>query len=946
MSIHFLITKTYGYFRRWGLQAVIRRIFVELRLRLRLHLNRDQEWPIGSIRFPGLVDVTGVAPLNEASPNGRIAIHAHIFYLDLVEEIATHLRYIPFAFDLFVSTTDEVAKVTCEAVFGRLHRVGQLSVQVAPNRGRDIAPLICLFGSELINYDFIAHIHTKKSLHANDCMLGWREYLLQQLLGNEDQVRRIFSLFATDPDLGLVYPQNYRHLPYWGNTWLSNKVLGREWCRRLNFEDVPESYFDYPAGSMFWARMAGLRTLFDAGITLSDFSEEAAQTDGTLAHCLERLLGLVVRQAGLRVAILTDTAFPSWSKWRFDHYFARTRDHVETMLISGQIRVIAFDIFDTLIMRPLVHPETVKHIIAARVAKIPGGTDFVRLRLRAEEIARSHKSQDVNLDDIYAQYAILAGLSSGEAQQLKISEEQIECALVASRPDGLALFRFALTTGKPVVLISDMFLSRQTIEKILEEQGINGYSELYLSSDVGVRKDSGQLYRYVLDRLNLSPNYLLMIGDNEHSDLQIPMNFGIHICHVLRSTDIAAATLRFSRILDRFRHSDVNNQLVLGLVVKRFFHPIFYDHFNPADLIRGGAEGVGYAIVGPVILAFAQWILAQAKADGITTLYFLAREGKLLKDVYDRLASTTHDAAAAQYLVVSRRAVTVPLIENFDDILNIARADYLPNDLTEFVFYRLGLKLNGAELAQRGLWPMDRKVEVKNDNLYDLRPVLEALTDHIQARAALERPCLLAYLQQMALDQAETAAVVDVGYSATIQGRLAKFLGKKLHGYYLLTSAKAKQISDQHGVWTKGCYGEFLVAGADTSPLWRRSFELEMLLSTDEAQVMHYETQPGGVVVPVFQPLSPKEQSSMATRAGIRRGVFAFVDDFLALEQTVLPGLTVPQDMAIALYEAFVEGMSATEWNAMADLALDDHYCGRGVVTLDQPNSECIAPAV
>ena len=893
--------------------------------------------------YPDLVNLAGVTPFGDSGINGRIAVHAHIFYLDLAEEIAAHLRHIPFAFDLFVSTTDEAARTTCETIFRNLRQVGRLCVQVTPNQGRDIAPLFCQFGAELSGYDFIAHIHTKKSLYAGGGMVRWREYLLQQLLGSEDQVRRIFALFADDPGLGLVYPQNYRLLPYWGNTWLSNKGLGRQWCQRLGIEHMPEGYFDYPAGSMFWARPAGLRALFDAGILLSDFPEEAGQTDGTLAHCLERLLALTTRRMGLRTAIVADPTFPSWSKWRFDHYLARTRAHVEAMLTSGKLKIIAFDIFDTLVVRPSLQPEIAKQIIATRMAGAPGGADFMRLRPLAEEIARSRTRQDVNLNDIYIEYATLAGLTPEDAGRLQNCEEQVERALVAPRPDGLTLFRYTRATGKPVVLISDMFLSRQTLETLLEEQGIHGYAELYLSSEVGVRKDSGQLYHHVLKQWGLAPDQLLMIGDNEHSDLQIPVNLGIQTAHVLRPIAMAAAVPRFARILERFRQSDVNSQLVLGLVVKRFFHPIFYHHFSPADFIHGGAEGVGYAIVGPLIVAFAQWILAHAKTDRITTLYFLAREGKLLKEVYDRLASTTPNAAAARYLVVSRRAMTVPMIETFDDILSIAGVDYFSNDLAKFLFYRFGLTLDDAEraeLARCGRWAMGRKVEVKGNYSHHLQPMLEAIADRIYARAAVERPGLLAYLQQMGLDQPGTSAVVDVGYSATIQGRLSKILGQGLHGYYLLTSAKAQQVCDSYGVLARGCYGESLVPGTGASPLWRYNFQLEMLLSTDDAQVMYYATRPDSAVAPVFQPLSEAEQSASTIRADIRRGVLAFVEDVLALDQAVLPGVRVPCDLAVALYAEFIEGLSAAEGNTMAGLALDDHYCGHGIVTLDPSNPQ------
>lgn len=934
MSLKLLVIKTYQYLRRWGLKAVLRRIVVELRHRL--HRNRGRF--TGNSHFPDLVELANIVPFGEERSPGRIAVHTHVFYLDLAREIATYLRHVPFAFDLFVSTVDEAAKETCETIFRELRWMQQLTVRVTPNCGRDIAPMVCLFGKELSNYDFVAHIHTKKSLYADGHMSGWREYLLHQLLGSEDQVRRIFALFVGDPRLGLVYPQNYRQFPYWGNTWLSNKGLGREWCQRLGIEDMPEGYFDYPAGSMFWTRMAGLRALFDAGILFSDFPEEAGQTDGTLAHCIERLLALTTRQAGLGTAILADTTFPSWSKWRFDHYLARTRDHVETMLASGKLEAIAFDIFDTLVVRPSLRPEIAKSIVAALMVDAPGGANFARLRPLAENTARSRKGRDVNLDDIYADYATLAGLSPEEAKQLQACEERLEKALVSPRPDGIALFRYALATEKRVVLISDMFLSRSTVETILEEQGIRGYTDLYLSSEIGLRKDSGQLYHHVLKKLSLAPSSLLVVGDNEHSDLQIPMNLGIHTCHVLRPADIAAATPRFAKILERFRHSDINSQLILGLIVKRLFHPIFYDRFNPADFVHGGAEGVGYVIAGPLIVAFTDWLLAQAKIDGIATLYFLAREGKLLKEVYDRLAPNVHGAAAAQYLVVSRRAMTVPMAETFDDILNIASVDYFPNKLTEFLFYRFGLKLDGTELAQQGLWPTDRKVEVKNESTYHLQPVLEAIADHIKTRAMLERPGLLSYLRQMELDRPMTSAVVDVGYSATIQGRLSKLLDKKIHGYYLLTSAKAKRVCDQYGVLARGCYGESLAAGIGGCPLWKRSFELEMLLSTDDAQVMYYEMQKNGTVAAIFQPQSHKEQSSSTIQADIRRGVLAFVDDFLNLQQTVLPRLTVPHDLASALYETFVESMSTTEWNTMAGLALDDHYCGRGIVTLEQPS--------
>ena len=55
---------------------------------------------------------------------------------------------------------------------------------------------------------------------------------------------------------------------------------------------------DFPSGSMFWARSAALRPLLDLRLGFDDFQAEAGQTDGTLAHAIERLYFLVCEQAG------------------------------------------------------------------------------------------------------------------------------------------------------------------------------------------------------------------------------------------------------------------------------------------------------------------------------------------------------------------------------------------------------------------------------------------------------------------------------------------------------------------------------------------------------------------------------------------------------------------------------------------------------------------------
>ncbi len=325
-----------------------------------------------------MVDLGCVEAL-DGTPVGRTAVHAHIFYADIAAEFADYLNHIPFAFDLFVSVPSEEMRITCGALLSRLPMVGHLKTVVVPNRGRDMASMFCTFGENLRQYDYVAHIHSKKSLYNDGATLGWREYLLEQLLGSPLQIQKIFALLSGQTGIGLVYPQNYSKLPYWANTWLSNKPLGRAWCQRLGIDDIPNGYFDYPAGSMFWARKEVLKPLFDAGLTLQDFPTENGQQDATLAHCLERLFALTANQSGYKTAILRDPVTPRSSAWGLEQYLGQTGEGVRAVIAGKDIQVVVFDIFDTLLLRPLLSPETTKKIVAQN-AGTDNGKAYLRFR--------------------------------------------------------------------------------------------------------------------------------------------------------------------------------------------------------------------------------------------------------------------------------------------------------------------------------------------------------------------------------------------------------------------------------------------------------------------------------------------------------------------------------------------------------------------------------------
>jgi len=852
-------------------------------------------------------------------------------------EVAQYLQHLPFLYDLYVSAPDEKARAVCQEVFSELPQVRQLEVRVVENRGRDIAPMVCEFGRLLKQYDFICHIHTKKSTHADAAMAGWREYLFHQLLGSEKQIRKIFSRFADSSRLGIVYPQGFHRLPYWGYTWLSNRPLAREWRHRLGIADMPEGYLDFPAGSMFWARGPALEPLFDAGITLADFPEEAGQTDGTLAHCLERLLALVPKRLGFQAEVIQDTRYPSWSKWRFDQYLSRDQYQMERMISSAYVHMVGFDVFDTLIVRPVTHPETSKKIVE-RLASATGESGFAQLRGIAENLAGSRRSRDVNLDDIYAEYLKLSAADPGVVARLRALEEKVELGLASPRLESVALFQYAIKSGKAVVLLSDTVLPRPLIEELLADLGISGYAALYLSSEIGVRKDSGDLYREVAAREGVDISKFLMIGDDEYSDVQIPHNLKMPCCHIMRPVELARTHSRISPLLEAVnRNGDPHRQVALGLVINRLYHPVFYNPFDLAGLTRGGVSEIGYAIVGPVALGFVLWFIERAQADGIRTLYFLVREAKVLKMVYDHVAAHVPDAPESKFIDVSRRSVDVAMIKNSGDIHRIVEAaSYCSETLESFVHCPYGIGLSEADLdllKQRNAWRQSCRVEAKDCGGIPTE-ALNALQPLILKRARRERSGLTLYLRSIDLPSPEPVALVGVGYSAALQAGLNDIVADGLRGYYLLTSGIADTESESHQAFAKGCYGEELAGNNADIPgapaHWSHKHMLQDLLASDNPQLICYEPVGEGQFAPRYHMQSSPERTSTELRSDIEKGAVDYVADFLALKRSVCPDLTLSLELAGQIYRAFADALSPKETKTISGLISAFHECERG----------------
>lgn len=226
----------------------------------------------------------------------RIAAVLHIFYVELAAELKNLLANIPARVDVYISTTDDAKKSALEKIFADFDK-GKVTVKVFENRGRNIAPLLVGFREIYSGYDLCVHLHSKKSPHASK-LAGWGEFLYENLLGSPEIIAGILQILARR-DVGIVFPQYFSAIRSAVN-WGENFEAAREFSARLGILLDERWLLEFPAGSMFWFKPRAIAPLLNCGLTFEDFPAERGQTDGTLAHALERIFLYVAEREGFK----------------------------------------------------------------------------------------------------------------------------------------------------------------------------------------------------------------------------------------------------------------------------------------------------------------------------------------------------------------------------------------------------------------------------------------------------------------------------------------------------------------------------------------------------------------------------------------------------------------------------------------------------------------------
>jgi FMN phosphatase YigB (HAD superfamily) len=482
---------------------------------------------------------------------------------------------------------------------------------------------------------------------------------------------------------------------------------------------------------------------------------------------------------------------------------------ITSAITARAIKVLSVDVFDTLIWRKVPDAHDAfwllgqwlkdKGLLAAHVSP----AQFAELRLAAERKARAIKekatgTREITLDDIYS--ILPATVFRADVPTIKIVQTEVDLERSLMLPDRevATAMAEAKAAGIQVILVSDTYYSADELRSfIVAAHGEMPPCDRLVISNEESKPKWRDLFDHLIPQLGVAPVDILHVGDNIDADVMPCRRLGMQSLHY----DKWVFSPRVQ--LHELPKEAPARRALLGLggdygltgLRSRLYHRVPFTvlhQFQP--YWRYGAT-----VLGPVLAAFAHWMVHECRQNKFPKVFGLMREGRFLNRLLDRAAEQAGLALETEELWLSRRAVV--------------RAAVYPDDLSHlasFISYCPGLTMDEM-LAQAGLTRDDltglnadgRPFDLFNgDDLMRLCAFIEQ-NEQVKAKvcavsAASRRNLINALSKQIDLNGTTPFVVMDLGYAATIQVILDRILRREnftvpLVGLYLALNDAAAQ---------------------------------------------------------------------------------------------------------------------------------------------------------
>lgn len=339
--------------------------------------------------------------------------------------------------------------------------------------------------------------------------------------------------------------------------------------------------------------------------------------------------------------------------------FTAAQGYTRQDLLSAieNAKVVSFDLFDTLAIRNISSFEGVLKLVDARFREkginIP---NFVNKRLKIEKELSFDNAP--KLGEIYSEVMKDVGEFGFSADELAGIEFEVDKNLIEERRDVVDLLNELVKKNKLIYITSDSYYTKEQISQILERIGVASVTDVLISCEYGTSK-TGNLFEEL--KAVSGEADILHVGDDIVADIESAKRHGINTFQIYSAAELLELVggLKLSET-----ENSLSDQIKVGMFVANLFNSPFQFEDDEKRIHAEDAKDVGYLFCAPMIMDFTKWFEEESKDAGNTNRWLCARDGYLLKRLYEIM----FPSQKAEYFYTSRISAIRAGVESIDDI--------------------------------------------------------------------------------------------------------------------------------------------------------------------------------------------------------------------------------------------------------------------------------------
>lgn len=467
------------------------------------------------------------------------------------------------------------------------------------------------------------------------------------------------------------------------------------------------------------------------------------------------------------------------------------KTHIKLLKKINKAKIISFDVFDTLILRNVLEPADIFSVVQKEYEKNGDllNFDFKTERIKAEINLRNKLATEITLDGIYDELLSQLSISNKLLEELKTLEIKTELNFCVQNPYMYEIYKYVLKNKKKIILNSDMYLPVEVIEKILNKNGYTEYEKIYLSSQTLKTKQTGESYDLIINDFKIKPSKILHIGDNQGADVLKAQEKGLNSFYYARCIDY----LKYKNFEESelYKNQSIENSIFKALCL------------NKTNCYREEKDfwyDLGYKSMGPVLYNFINGIINFVNENEIKKIFFVSRDGYIMKKVYDIFASCNKNLPESQYFYASRKLFHFPILADCNDLyenpffMNYINKLKITTIKDFFEYFNINLVNYKKTIDFLSSTPLSQP-----NNKNNLKNILKIVHNEIIKNAKQEKENILKYFEQEDFLKSQKIAWIDIGWQGNVQLSLLKILENtqntpEIYGYYFGLMEIAKNL--------------------------------------------------------------------------------------------------------------------------------------------------------